>query len=35
VAGSLAESLAPRHLVPLLRRLRPRSAHYHLCVIDK
>ena len=35
VAGSLAESLAARHLVPLLRRLRPGSAHYDLCVIHK
>ena len=35
VAGSLPESLAVRHLVPLLPRLRPGSAHYHLCVIHK
>ena len=35
VAGSLPESLAARYLVPLLPRLRPRSAHYNLCVIDK
>jgi hypothetical protein len=35
LAGSLPESLAARHLVPLLPRLRPRSAYYNLCVIDK
>ena len=35
VAGSLPESLAVRHLVPLLPRLRPGSAYYHLCVIHK
>ena len=33
VAGSIPESLAVRHLVPLLPWLRPRSAHYNLCVI--
>jgi hypothetical protein len=32
-AGSLPESLAVRHLVPLLPWLRPRSTHDHLCVI--
>jgi hypothetical protein len=35
VAGSLPESLAVRHLVPLLPWLCPRSAHHHLCVIHK
>jgi hypothetical protein len=35
VAGSLPEILAARHLVPLLPRLRPGSAYYDLCVIDK
>jgi hypothetical protein len=35
VAGSLPQSLAASHLVPLLPRLCPRSADYDLCVIHK